>query len=614
MRKEEARRQLAERLERDYEKAPGRYRWRLGLLAGLGYAVLGFALVFTLLLAIALIAYCLVRPPGNWNIVIPILVLAMTGAVLLKAVWIRFDAPAGHLLAPDEAPALREEVERVRRALGAAPLKGIIIDAQLNAAAAQVPHGPGSLRQHHYLVLGLPLLHLLDRQELAAVIAHEFGHFQDRHGRFAAWIYGLRMRWYRVLAGLGDHGFASTLLFRWFFRWYAVYFDVRSFVLARRQEHAADEAAVAAVGAAPMARSLAKIGLAHDWLESEFWPDIQRSAQAQAYPPVQVHARLAQEIEAHAREWRRIPRWLLVHEPAVDDTHPGLAQRLSALGMEPADVRLDGDQSAARTLMDPPLLDRLEQRFSREWQADAKPAWEQRYRQAQDELRRLRALEDMPRRSPAEELEYAALVEDHRPGHDVAAHYREGLQSLPSHAMARYRLGAWLLRRGEDEEGLQHLQRAVSLSPDLGEPALRALHERIRRLPDDAALHDVATRLRVQWGQQGEAAGNTVMAEAVLPHGLDDTQVQALRRVLAGHDKVTAAWLASRPETGLSAATHYLVVVDWAGSVVSETAGIPRLAAQLTLPGPFTVLSTTGRDSPGRQLRQRAGEPVYRRR
>lgn len=65
MRKEEARRRLAERLERDYEKAPGRYRWRLGLLAGLGYAVLGFALVFTLLLAIALIAYCLVRPPGT---------------------------------------------------------------------------------------------------------------------------------------------------------------------------------------------------------------------------------------------------------------------------------------------------------------------------------------------------------------------------------------------------------------------------------------------------------------------------------------------------------------------------------------------------------------------
>ena len=72
-----------------------------------------------------------------------LVVLAVAGTVVLRALWIRFVLPEGHDLQPDEAPELRAEVERIREAVGAAPLHGIVINRELNAAAAFVPRGLG---------------------------------------------------------------------------------------------------------------------------------------------------------------------------------------------------------------------------------------------------------------------------------------------------------------------------------------------------------------------------------------------------------------------------------------------------------------------------------------
>ena len=81
----------------------------------------------------------------------------------MRALWVTFPAPEGHRLDQHEAPLLQAEVERLRVAAGAPRLSGIVVDADLNAAAASVPRALGLLGHRHYLVLGLPLMQLLDR-------------------------------------------------------------------------------------------------------------------------------------------------------------------------------------------------------------------------------------------------------------------------------------------------------------------------------------------------------------------------------------------------------------------------------------------------------------------
>lgn len=618
MRSVEARRRLVERLEREASDAPALYRLKLALLAGVGYAVLGLSLAMTLGVAVFLVLYLLiVRPPAEPAIVMPILMLGALGAVILRAVWIRFGEPEGHYLQPGEAPGLREEVERIRREVGAARLHGIVINAELNAAAAYVPHGVGLWSQRHYLVLGLPLLQLLDGKELAAVIAHEFGHFHGGHGRFGAWIYRLRNSWYRLMEGVARSGFAAGQLFGLFFRWYAPYFDAYSFVLARRHEYAADATGAQVAGAEAMASALARIGLAADWLERDFWPEVHRSEHDQSYPPVHVHGRMSLGLRAHRGAGADVPRWLLERDAGLDDTHPTLAQRLAALRLA-SPPRLHSAADPAADLLGDALREALEQRFSREWRQSAEKEWQARHRQLESERRRLSELERHGARSPAEEVEYAGLVEDHRPHDDALPLYRQALDRSPSHAMGQYRLGALLLKRGQEAEGIDRLRRAMELEPAVVGPALRSLDDYVRRSPENVAAFERVAVLRARHAaaMHGADPGSDSWDSGgeLLPHGLDEAQLQALVRVFRGFEKIVEAWVVRRPAEGMSALPHYLVLVHWAGSVVSEKAGLERLAGQLRLPGTFTVATSTTHAALARRMRPRTGESVYRRR
>src|SRR5690606_21026893 len=248
-------RERARRLEAEARDAPGRYRLRLLALALLGHGVVAGLLLLALapfvLVAVHLfVAGASLAPQHAYVLVLP----AVVAAVVMRALWVRFEPPPGHRLAPDEAPLLQAEVERLRRAMGAPPLEGIVIDEDFNAKAASVPRALGLLGHRHTLVLGLPLMRVLDRERLAAVIAHEFGHFSAHDGRFAAWIHLSRGTWYRLRDGLGDHDLAFAWLLSRFYGWLAPRFDLDSRVLTRAHEYAADAAA---------ARTVGEIGRAH---------------------------------------------------------------------------------------------------------------------------------------------------------------------------------------------------------------------------------------------------------------------------------------------------------------------------------------------------------------
>jgi Zn-dependent protease with chaperone function len=612
----ESKRKLVERLEREAEEAPAQYRFKLTMLAALGYAVLVAALAFTLgLLAFIVLYMLIVRPPTDPWIAIPIIVLGMTGTVVLRSVWIRFVPPEGHHLQPGEAPELRAEVERVRNAVGAEPLHGIVINAELNAAAAYVPDGLALWRQRHYLVLGLPLLQALDRRELAAVIAHEFGHFHGGHGRFAEWIYRLRGSWQRLMEGMAGEGVWGGLLLWLFFRWYAPYFDAYSYVLARRHEYAADAVGAQVAGAEAMASALVRMELASDWLHGEFWPEVERSARVQSYPPMEVQERLAERLQRSLPAHARIPARLLGREPGLDDTHPTLEKRLAALRIDQSlPIERVATESASMLLGD--RLVPLRERFSREWQTVAKPEWQALHRQSEIERNRLAELEAHPSHTATEAIELACLSEDHRLGVDALPLYLSALERAPSDARGQYRLGALLLKRERETEGIERLQRAMELDVSLIAPALRCLDDHARGLPAESAVIAMVETLRARYLPQmrePETRNAAIGDEDLLPHALEAAQLRDLARTLRGYEKVRGAWVARKRLQGAEVMPHYLIALDWAGSVASERAAVPRIAGQLALSGSCTVLTFTSEAALARRIRQAVGEAAYQR-
>src|ERR1044072_5729663 len=223
---------------------PGAYRLRVGLLAALGYIYL--LLVVGLLLVVVAATFYLLR--FNWAAIkIVWIPLALVGLVLLS-LWITMPEPDGMTLTREQAPALFDLVNEVRKALDGPKIDHIMVSDEYNAYIAQIPQFGmfGWLR--NYLVVGLPLMHALNPGEFRSVLAHEVGHLSGKHGRFSGWIYRLRQSWIEVLTNVERERNYMSFLFEPFIKWYAPYLNAYSFVLARAQEWQAGTVSVPTAG------------------------------------------------------------------------------------------------------------------------------------------------------------------------------------------------------------------------------------------------------------------------------------------------------------------------------------------------------------------------------
>jgi Zn-dependent protease with chaperone function len=608
------RRALVERLQIEARNEPGRYRCKLALLALAGYAVLVALLAIALGVPLVLLARVMTgAATADPSLAFAILMPGVFGALLLRALWVPFGVPPGYRLAAGEAPALEEAVTRMRVAVGAPALDGIIIDGELNAAAVDMPRALGLLGHRHYLVLGLPLMQLLDRDQLASVIAHEFGHFGAGHGRFSGWIYRVRLSWYRALDALSQRGGAMTLLLLKFYNWYVPYFNAYSFVLARHQEYEADAAAARAAGAEAAASALLRMELASRRVQAGFWPALLERARTQGHPPAQLHADLARALrDPRPCDPERL-RVIAARDADPDDTHPTLPQRLDAIGAASA-WRPLSDTSAAQALLGS-RLPGIERHLDTQWREEIRARWRERYDTAAADRAKLAQLEGRDTLTTDEALQHARLVESLRAGFDALPLYERVLAATPDNALAHYRAGLLRLHRGEWAAGVEHLHRAMTRDSGAIRPVLVDI-ERLERDPDlDPGAATGLAELRATFAPRATAldARDAVAGkDEFIAHDLDAAALGRLTAALARNQRVAAAWLVRKRIDLAQEPSHYVILLDWRGSVASETAGLKQLSDAFDLPGSHTVFTGSGHRDTARRVRALCGDPVYR--
>ncbi len=603
---------LIERLQAQAREAPQAYRARVAMLAALGYAALGLILLVAVGLPVGIVIALLVSgrefDPWVFAVLLPQGVFAV---VVVRALWLRFDPPSGYRLAPGDAPALEAEIERLRLAAGAPPLEAVVIDSDLNAGAASLPRMLGLLGYHHYLVIGLPLMRLLDSAELSAVIAHEFGHFRSGHGRFSGWIYRVRMGWFRLVDAMARSGAAMSRLFAKFFEWYAPYFNAYSFVLAREDEYEADAVSARVAGEAARVSALIRLEHASQWLTRRFLPKLQARMRAQPQPPAQYNALFA----AALRELPPIDIARLMASAERDndltDTHPTLPQRVSAVGGPPV-LRLQ-DVPAATLLGE--ALARIERTLDEVWREQTRKPWAAAYAEAKADRERLDALERRGEWDAAETLKHAQLVDTLRPDFDAALLYDRAIERTPDSASAHFRAGV-LRIDADDVAGVEQLRRAMTL--DAG--AIRPVFEKLRNYERDGTIAphvaDALGALREEFAERAkslEARDGVAEDDDLIAHDLDAAALDGLREALARIEQVGQAWLARKRFDLAEEPAHYALLVTWRGSVASEGPGLKWVVAALHLPGSVSVFTESEHKAEARRLRALCVEPVYRR-
>ena len=472
---------LVDRAEEVAARSPARYRAWVGLFAGLGYLVVGFALFLGVILVAVAIAVCVLGIDTSHINPTLFKFAGLTGVFgagltfsVIKGLMGGFPPAAGTALTRAQAPRLFDEVERLRRAIHVPTLHRIVLSDDFNAALHQRPRLGLFGWYHNTLILGLPLLRQFSVDLARAVIAHELGHLRGEHGRFGARIHRLRLIWARI-AERND-----AKLLGGFLRWYAPRFNAYSFVMARLQEREADQVSAELCSAAAAGAALIRsevVGRLH----ARFWDRLDIVAAREAEPPVDLFSRLDRQLAMAPPEGRRWLGEALKRGNSREDPHPCLRERLDLIGFvrvgEVPPAPVPGTSAADQWLEQ---ASGFASHADARWREAHADQWRAQHAHGAQMLARR---DELAAHSPgdggltlAERWELASLIHHF----DGALAARGPLMVVvalaPDHVPALFRLGADLLTE-DDARGVPLIEAAMFHDPDAIEVCTAVLRD-----------------------------------------------------------------------------------------------------------------------------------------
>ena len=486
---------LVRRLEQEAAANPSGYRRKLGALAFLGYGYIAATLIL-LIGGTGLLLW--VGMTLNHAMLLFGWVLLFLISVVVRAMWVRLDPPHGRPLTQAQCPELFALIEDLRLRASAPRVDRVLLTSDFNAAIVQHPRFGIFGGARNYLMLGLALMQSLSPEEFKAVVAHEFGHLSGAHGHFGAWIYRLRTGWARLLSALQTPRHWGSALFIRFFNWYAPLFSAYSFAQARQHEYEADQMSVAAVGREATASALLRVNTHGEFLSETFWPSIFKRADEEPAPTFSPFSMLGPALiqQGTAVATDRLLAKALGQKTGYSDTHPCLADRLKAIGVEPY-VPGPIQPSAAEALLGT-AVETLRQEVDVDWRNSVRQWWDKRHQYANDARARLVLLERKAETEPLSEEEHwdrARFTEEFKSGDAAMALYVQLLERNPRHVGALWRRGQLLLSQ-DDPHGIAQLSAAARIDRKLGQSACAAVVGFHRRHGRDIEAREYARRFR----------------------------------------------------------------------------------------------------------------------
>lgn len=568
---------------------PKRYRRRVLGLALLGYlfplAVIallvgGFAVAAWLFLADAEIG-------GN-------LIFAKVGIALLflifmvaRAMFICFGGPEGIRIRKSDAPDLFALLSDVSRAVGGAKVHRVYMTDEVNAAIMQNPR-LGLFGWHrNYLLIGLPFMQTLSREEFIAVLAHEFAHIAGADGKAGVWIGRSRVTTFRILESLETRGYIGSSLLTRFYRWYAPYFAAYSFALAREQEYAAERLAASVTSAKDVVASAVRGHVAADYYNHHFWAEIWDGAKDNPEAPENVYARLGERMSTIA-DWsgsEEAFKKTTEIETGYDDTHPSPADVARDLG-----VRLAIPTEAKNPAIDlmPKSGNSIVAEFSRQWIKQAGENWKLRYAEYQEQKQQLSELDQSAKEGALDlndAVAWGCLTEEFQSPEAALARFEQALEWSPKSAALRFARGRILLEL-EREEGLEELNRAIDLDADATVPACQHIEAYLAR-NDRAAEADPYRAKREaaelildeDEGERTRAHRNDIFHAAEI----DALTLHEVLRVIAAFRRkgIKKAWLVRKETSHRRDVPAYLLVCDATWSKHMSDRALRRLQNDL---------------------------------
>lgn len=269
-------------------------------------------------------------------------VLGLTVAWALRPRFAPKPQNPGRTLERSRAPALFSFVEDLARRTGARVPEELSLT--LEATAFTALERRGLFRRVPTMTLGLPLLMWMKQDELAAVVAHEFGHHVGDDVSLGPWVYRTRLALADAIEQLDDSVFFLDVPFRAYGR---LFLRLTASV-SRGQELSAD-ALSAKIAGATAARNALRLVHEHGplwqvYVHLDVIPFFRRGLRL----PLMEGYRALPEPRGLREEFAQAVEEMRQSEASPWDTHPTQEQRLAALPQ--GEGLLSGSPRALRLL------------------------------------------------------------------------------------------------------------------------------------------------------------------------------------------------------------------------------------------------------------------------
>jgi hypothetical protein len=315
----------------------------------------------------------------------------------IRGLFLPEPVPTGYAVSEAEAPGLFGMMHEIERVAEAPTIHNVLLVRDFNCAVfTRARAGILGLREL-YILIGLPLMLSLTQEQFRAMLTHEYGHISRRHGHFGTRIYAFTNSWERLARSLSRQTGVLARPLLYLYSVYAGFFSRVSLDIVRQHEREADALAAHIAGSRPAAVALAATHARQAFIEEVFWTNqLERDAILEMKPPKDVYFRLSETAHRPiANPIRYLQRALQLPGAALD-SHPPLAERLAAFGVDLSSLE---DELRAPLKSDASILlgkcrGEALSALSREWVGDVFANWETLYRRQsalRDELAALDA-------------------------------------------------------------------------------------------------------------------------------------------------------------------------------------------------------------------------------
>jgi Zn-dependent protease with chaperone function len=324
------------------------------LLALSGYA---YVLLFPLLVPIGLLNIYEIFALGdiaNWQAALTWSAVVLVAALVsYRITQIKPKTPVGLTLPEDKAPELFKLVQQHHAYFKRPEIHRIVITANYELDIIKTPMWALPVWSTNTMVIGLPVLQSLSKEQFECVIARRIGQFSKRYNTLTNWLYQLRAIWqqYRVIYRK-QNGFGFQPL-KWYFAVYAPLYKMVSLHAARLDELNADTYAMELYNHEVVLEMITADALCRWYLQNQFWPAVYKIASVEKKSLPAPHAKMASAVQTikNGDKLDSLIDKVYKEKPRPGDAIPSLKDRVKNIGHDKPYMKKQTTGNAAESYL-----------------------------------------------------------------------------------------------------------------------------------------------------------------------------------------------------------------------------------------------------------------------